>query len=502
MSKVLIIGIDGLDRMLLSKFKDYLPTFSKLKSERPQVDMVSVFPPDTMPAWVSIYTGLNPAKHGVINFLDSQDKDAKLIIDGVENTLFRGKAFWDIASRAGKKVCVVLPYAVYPAYPVNGAMVCRTLKVVPENFPVSTYPLNIFEDYALKNLNLNIFHGFPSRNGLGKFQKSCRKRTMNEADIGLKLLNSQEWDLFFIYMSALDAIQHTFWSHFDKNHPDYIKGNCYEDSIRDFYVLFDRIVGEFVNSVDQDTTIIIVSDHGQGMRPVRVVNVNEVLRRQGYLVPKKQVFNNVNPLTKTDFLKNGAINFVDRFGIGLSLLRLMHKFPAWKKFFTSPSFVDWENTVAYVSDLSAIKCYSYCGIIINKLGMDNEKYEQIRSQIINKFAKLTNPETGSKLVKWCCRREEVYSGKYSSKYPDILLEFIDDYGAGWSIDVPIVGLNSSRGLQPGTHKANSAVFIIGNLGSLPVIRDKANLMDAAPTILDLLGVPIYRRIDGNSLFKG
>lgn len=498
MSKVLIIGIDGLDKIMLSKFEESLPNFSKLKAQSPDIKFESVFPPDTMPAWVSIYTGLNPAKHGVIHFLDSRNKDAKVIIDGVDNNAFRGKAFWDIASEANKKVCVVLPYAVYPAYPVNGLMVCRTLKVVPENFPASTYPQSLFKEFGLSNVNLNLFHGFPSRKSLARFIESCRSRTLNEANIGLRLLKSQGWDLFFIYMSALDAIQHTFWSYFDEKHPDYPGQNSYENVIKDFYVLFDRLVGEFMGATDEDTVVIVVSDHGHGMRPVKLVNINEVLRRKGYLVPKSKKLKPGNRLVATDFLKSKSIDFVDRFGIGFLALKLMHRFPIWKKVFTSPAAIDWNKTSAYVSDLSAIKCYTYCGIMINRSGLDNEKYEQLRSQIIYEFTKLPDPVTGENLVSWCCRREELYSGDYISKYPDILLELNGDYGAGWSIGVPIKTMSKSRGIQPGTHRAHSAVLLVSNISPRKFVRKSSGLMDIAPTILHILGIE-NAKFDGSSL---
>ena len=207
MNKLLILGIDGLDRILLSKFKDYLPNFSKIEKGCSPIDLSSVFPPDTMPAWISIFTGLNPAKHGIINFMDPSTKDKKVIFSNVDNSTFRGRTFWDIAGKMGKKVCIVLPYAIYPAYPVNGSMVCRSLDVVSEDFPVQTYPKSIFEKYDLSSMNLNLFHGFPSKNNYNEFINSCKKRTMDETKLGLQLLRNQDWDLFFIYLSA-DQVFH------------------------------------------------------------------------------------------------------------------------------------------------------------------------------------------------------------------------------------------------------------------------------------------------------
>ncbi|MGB3906591.1 MAG: alkaline phosphatase family protein, partial [Anaerolineae bacterium] len=70
MSKVLFIGIDSLDPKLLVKFADDLPNFTKLRQASPEIELKCIFPPDSIPAWVSIHTGLNPAKHGLIYVFD------------------------------------------------------------------------------------------------------------------------------------------------------------------------------------------------------------------------------------------------------------------------------------------------------------------------------------------------------------------------------------------------------------------------------------------------
>ena len=67
-NKVSVIGIDSMDSLLLLKYIDKLPNFKKLRENTPDIKMSSVFPPDSDTAWASIYTGLNPARHGVVNY--------------------------------------------------------------------------------------------------------------------------------------------------------------------------------------------------------------------------------------------------------------------------------------------------------------------------------------------------------------------------------------------------------------------------------------------------
>ena len=68
--KLIVIGIDGLDANLIHQFRDDLPNFSKLSQKSPLTRMSSVFPPDSPTAWATIFTGLDPANHGIVSFKD------------------------------------------------------------------------------------------------------------------------------------------------------------------------------------------------------------------------------------------------------------------------------------------------------------------------------------------------------------------------------------------------------------------------------------------------
>ena len=80
----------------------------------------SVFPADSIPAWITIYTGRSPDEHGVIQSIDYLKRDFRSFT--VDLSAFQGATFWDEASRRGKRVCVVNPFLAYPSWQVNGVM--------------------------------------------------------------------------------------------------------------------------------------------------------------------------------------------------------------------------------------------------------------------------------------------------------------------------------------------------------------------------------------------
>ena len=109
------------------------------------------------------------------------------------------------------------------------------------------------------------------------------------------------------------------------------------------------------------------------------------------------------------------------------------------------------------------------------------------------------PEGGRALVRWARCREELYSGPFITKYPDVLVELEDGYGLGWDVNCPLITPSPMHRIQPGSHKEDSAVMLMGNLGGRVTAREAMTLMDVAPTVLDLLGVRGEFDFDGESV---
>lgn len=477
MNKLIVIGIDGMDSRLVDRFLSSMPNLGEIKRKMPRVKMESVFPPDTTPAWASIYTGLNPASHGIINFVNIADKSDGYKPFQHNDQYLRGRTFWDIANKHSRKVCVVLPSNIYPGWPVKGVMICRG-----RNQTLSAFPKSALKGkYAHLVTDLNLIQKIISKKQLPELIELSRRRTIAEANMGLEILQNEDWELFFIYFSALDAVQHYFWSYFDENHPDFPADNPYKSVIRDFYILIDEIVGRFLASVDSRTSLMIISDHGHGARPYRLLNMNEVLRKANLLVTKSKKNNDVNKRIKTKI-----VNLVKTYGAGTFLMKLSKRFPVWKRLLAPSSIIDWERTLAYVTDLSTVKSYSYGGIRINR-EIDGVQYEDLMDRILEIISEIREPITSDELVKWACRREDLYKGPHIDKYPDVVLELKEGYGLGWSVNGPLFSIGDFYKIQPGSHKMHSACFLTSNIDK-SFCPSEMTLTDVAPMILRLLGV--------------
>lgn len=475
MSKIFIFGIDGMDKGILIKYKEDLPNFSKILDTSSNTTYRSVHPPDSHTAWASIYTGLNPAQHGIVDFVDPLEKSRILSAGNIDNSAIRGKTFWDILGKQGKKVCIVFPHLGYPAWEVNGIMVGRS----SINDDISTYP----ESLELENefSEISVLKGIPKKKELDSYILQAKELIHKECEFTLKLMSKNEWDVAYTYSSTLDFIEHYFWDYFESKND-----NKYSGVIIDFYKEYDCILGKYMEHLDlQNTKIMILSDHGHGMRPKKVVNMNEILRQESLLVSRIKKDNLTDPLYSFEKAKKSTVKFIVKHNLAKPAQKMLSIFPKSREIYTSPISVNWKDTVAYLSDLSSIKAYSYGGIKINRGNLMDMDYEEVRNKLIVKFSSLKNPENGEKLFKWVKKREELYEGQFINKYPDLIFDLSDGYGAGWGLHEGLITDAPASSLVPGSHKIDTAVFLCSDSNSKNLSNNMI-LMDTAPLIINSL----------------
>jgi predicted AlkP superfamily phosphohydrolase/phosphomutase len=491
-----MVGIDSMDRRLIQKYLDDLPTFQRLVDENPGITLNSVFPPDSDTAWASIYTGLNPAQHGVVNFVDPLEKAALYQTEDATNLSIKNRTFWDVAGKLGKTVCIIYPHAAYPAWGVNGFMIVPH----PKKDEFQTYPADYKFNFKVEEFEVP--RKIPGTKAEYKQYLSTFERiVVSEFNFALNMMDERKWDLFYFYSSVLDFIQHIFWNYCDPNDPTYPGDkNPFRHVIRDFYILHDKLIGEIIKKTDSDTSLIVLSDHGHSMRPIKLFNVNEVLRRNGYLTAKEGALSPLLHLNEK--LKRTAVNAVQLFGLRKLALDLLRSHPSVKKMYTVPSSIDFENSVAFSSDLSGMKSYTYGGIFVSKDKLhDSEAYGAMREAITSKVKAAADRGVNENVVEWICPREALYNGEHIDKYPDILFKLTEGYGAGWAIRTPIFSKTVAHNLFPGSHFGDTPVLFLYNLGGKKCQVQDVTLMDIAPTVLDILGIPSTQlNFDGASIF--
>lgn len=493
--KVLILGMDALDRILLDELAGSLPHFSAFRRRAQTLRVQSTFPPDSDTAWATIATGLNPAQHGVVRFVDPLEKSYQILHQSVDNQVLRGKTFWEIAAQNGYKACAVFPHLCYPLWETPAAMVARGSSAAD----VQSNPAELLDEYPDPRIILGV-RGFPERTQAGMLDYYRRLSDLARADaeFALRLLKKADWDLFFAYWSTIDAIGHFFWNTFDPQDPNFVDGNPCQEVIPETYRLYDEILGRFLAAVGEEVTVIVMSDHGHGARPFKLVNVNEALRQGGFLAAYDR-----KAKPHIDFLESGKrliVRTISRYRLGKLAARVLRRFPGIVQGFTRPAAVDWERTIAYATDMSGIKAYAYGGIRINRPALNGLDYETTRGRIIERVQQACVLPDGTPLIDFIAPREELYSGPFIDRYPDILLEMKYGYGVGWALNVPMMTQSASYNLVPGSHRGDTGVFIYR--GNPPIHSEVIDLIDITPTVLGLFSICPEYPYQGKNLLTG
>lgn len=128
--KILYVGMDGLDPILMSAFmeKGYLPNFSKLAGQGSFRPLASSNPPQSPVAWTTMATGKNPGRHGIFDFIHrdndyslhlsilKEKKDMMAALTGVAyERPYTEKAFWELLAEKGIRSTVIRWPVTFPA---------------------------------------------------------------------------------------------------------------------------------------------------------------------------------------------------------------------------------------------------------------------------------------------------------------------------------------------------------------------------------------------------
>src|SRR4029453_14116658 len=122
-ARLLVIGLDGATFDLVAPWAaaGELPALARLMAAGSGGARRSTLPPATFPAWTSLVTGVNPGRHGVLDFVERVPGTFRVRF--VNGSGRRTPALWTRLSGAGRRVAVLSVPATYPPEPVNGVMV-------------------------------------------------------------------------------------------------------------------------------------------------------------------------------------------------------------------------------------------------------------------------------------------------------------------------------------------------------------------------------------------
>ena len=506
--KVIIIGLDGGSYGLIRAWVESgdLPNFGRIISDGVSGNLMSTMPPITGPAWASFLTGKNPARHNIYDFVyKSGDSMAMKVVN---SNLIRAKTLWHILNEKNRRLGMVNLPLTFPPQEIDSFVITGML--TPGKAAIPTHPpelLKEMEKHTGEYL-IDVFWQDYTEETIDRFMEQITYCTRQRTRAMKYLLSRHDLDCFAMVYTETDRINHALWKYFDplkdpgERGPDAAR---IEGMVKDYYRVLDGVIGEIVDSLDERTSLVIMSDHGFGELK-KIFYLNTWLEKLGLLKRKSMP---VPPRRNLLFL------------LGEILRRLRAPFshsPLYKKVkslyrkvvpkrlailshFGHLEQIDWRQTMAYLASNTEQ------AIHINLRGREaggivepGEEYENLRDLIIEKLKELKDPETGEAIAVTVNRREEVYKGEYLENAPDIVFVLEDGmHVANVELRRELVSPPAWLNRGSGTHRFQGVFMSYGKKVKKGLEVTGARIYDVMPTVLHMLGLDVPEDLDGKVL---
>jgi len=293
--KVLLIGWDAADWKFLSPLMDagLMPNLQKLVNGGVKGTLATLDPPLSPTLWTSIATGKRPYKHGIHGFTEPDPSGNG--IRPIYSTNRKVKAIWNILTQHGLKSNVVGWWPSHPAEPINGVMVSdfyhKASGPVNEVWPLKSgtiHPPELNDTLSKLRVHpgeLTPAHIQPFVPEAYKVDQKKDKRLTSIARITADcssvhsattyLLENTDWDLTAVYFDAIDHYCHGFMKYHPPHRPHISKKDydLYKDVVNSGCRYHDMMLGRLLELAGEDTTVLLISDHGfhpDHNRPVEI----------------------------------------------------------------------------------------------------------------------------------------------------------------------------------------------------------------------------------------
>jgi predicted AlkP superfamily phosphohydrolase/phosphomutase len=256
--RVLVIGLDGATWDLLTPWiaAGKLPNLAKLQQAGASGELASTIHPITTPAWISFMTGRTQGQHGVYDHV--RRRSGSYGIEIMDATKIQSPLVFDyVGAQGGKSVAINIPMT-YPPRPIAGALVSGLF--ASEVGPNITSPPTLYDRITAVAPNYVVHPDFQPRaaDPLGRYRDDLLCSISDRFTVAETLLAEHEWQLGVVVFTATDQVQHAFW------HCMRDETSKYEAAVFDVYHRIDENLHRLLRFADENTLVLIMSDHGAG----------------------------------------------------------------------------------------------------------------------------------------------------------------------------------------------------------------------------------------------
>ncbi|MGE5755482.1 MAG: alkaline phosphatase family protein [Planctomycetaceae bacterium] len=491
--RLVILGLDGATWTVLDPMRrrGLMPNLDALLARSAYGTLRSVIPPVTTAAWTSMMTGCGPARHGIFDHRYFDAAAGQMRVNHAARV--RVPTFWHLLSQAGRSVVSLNVPATYPPLGVRGLVVSgmdaphldAALSGAPEfaarlRAEVPNYSLRYFWKRAPQSLD-----------ELAENARLTTESFLGRAEGG-RLADRMvpDWSALMVQFQNLDPFQHRAWRYLNVDETG-IDDPAWNAAAAEVLRGLDAAIGRLIELADRrNAAVLVVSDHGFGPCLGRV-HVNRILIEAGVArLPGASGRLKRRLRQATDHLRLWGAKRDDPKARSSSFdLSIVAQFP-----------FDWGRTLAFAphQDTAAMV---YLNSTARRAGAPLSTPRQVdeaRAEASAALAEARHPETGAPLFPQIVATAEAYRLDPAREgYPDLIALPDESYWVRTKLAPGKAWVEADPNL-PGTHRPEGVIALAG-AGIAPGRTLRAELIDVAPTILKLFGLPIPGHVEGKPL---
>ncbi|MDQ6623215.1 MAG: alkaline phosphatase family protein [Verrucomicrobiota bacterium] len=305
--RILLIGWDAADWTFLSPLLDAgkMPNLQRVVESGTSGRIATLQPILSPILWTSVATGKRGDKHGVLSFVEP--KPAGDGIQPVSSYSRKAKALWNILSQHDRSSVIVNWYASHPAEKIRGAIVSNRFSEAalagrPAD-PSAFHPADLAEVMEKLRTEPAKLHpaqmvpffldAFPADDD-SRLQALAKlmAQTVSVHNAATYLAEAEEWDFLAVYYDMIDHVGHGFAEYVPPRLPHVPEEDfkIFQHVVESTYRFHDLMLGRWLELAGEDTTVIVLSDHGF------YLNRGRPMAERGWIEGEPRPGVNINPL--------------------------------------------------------------------------------------------------------------------------------------------------------------------------------------------------------------